>query len=78
MVIVTKLNYNMKNLKHFTMDEPILSYWGMDDANEMECEKTLVTEKDYCETFKFNWAEWYIRRRELYNRENEEPMFGNH
>jgi hypothetical protein len=44
----------------------------------MECEQTLVTEKDYCETFNFNWAEWYIRRRELYNRGNEEPIFGNH
>jgi len=39
---------------------------------------TLITEKDYCETFKFNWAEWYMRRRELYDRGNEEPMFGGH
>ena len=68
----------MKNLKDFTMDEHIQCYWGMDNANEMECEKTLITEKDYCETFNFNWGEWYIRRRELYNRENEEPIFGNH
>ncbi len=68
----------MKNLQELTMDEHILSYWGMDDANAMECEQTLITEKDYCEHFKFNWAEWYIRRRELYNRGNEEPMFGNH
>ena len=44
-----------KNLKDLTMDEHIQSYWGMDDANEMECEKTLITEKDYCETFNFNW-----------------------
>jgi len=72
------LNYNMKNLKDFTMDEHILSYWGMDDANVMECEKTLITERDYCETFKFNWAEWYMRRRELYDIGNEEPMFGGH
>ena len=68
----------MKNFKDFTMDEHILSYWGMDNVNEMECEKTLISEKDYCETFNFNSAEWYIRRKELYNRGNEEPIFGNH
>jgi hypothetical protein len=68
----------MKNLKDLTMDEHILSYWGMDDANEMECEGTLITERDYCETFKFNWPEWYMRRRDLYDRGNEEPMFGGH
>lgn len=66
------------NLKDLSMQEHILSYWGMDDANAMECEKTLITEKDYCEHFGFNWAEWYQLRRELYARDNNEPMFGNH
>lgn len=66
------------DLNNATIEQHILMYWGMDDANEMECESTLKTERDYCEHFGFNWAEWYQLRRELYNRGNEEPIFGGH
>ena len=69
--------YNM-DLKSATIEQHILLYWGMDDANEMECENTLITEREYCEQWGFNWAEWYQLRRELYNRgEDEETIFGN-
>ena len=66
------------DLKTATMEQHILMYWGMDDANLMECEQTLITERDYCEHWGFNWGEWYQLRRELYTRTGEEPTFGNH
>ena len=66
------------DLKTATMEQHIQMYWGMDDANAMECEQTLITERDYCEHFGFNWAEWYQLRRELYTRTTEEGLFGNH
>lgn len=66
------------DLQSATIEQHIQMYWGMDDANEMECEATLKTEKEYCEQFGFNWAEWYQLRRELYNKEAEETLFGNH
>ena len=68
----------MDNLKSHSMQEHILMYWGMDNANAMENEETITTEKDYCESFGFNWAEWYQLRRELYDRGDVESIFGNH
>ena len=60
------LKAKFMDLKSVTIEQHIQMYWGMDDANRMESEATLKTEKEYCEHWGFDWREWYELRKNIY------------